>query len=184
MLDLNDFPEFKPLQENHQAIIAELQRVQLWLDYRSDVYNADGDCIFMHGEGWQIWPVYFGMTEPADIFKVDGMTEHEVSTFCGMLPADFPVTTELLSVIPSVNYAAFSKLSASTSLTPHSHENPDSLILHMALEIPPRCGLRIDGEMHRWGRPGEQVIFDDNKLHSAWNLSQQDRIVLYVDFER
>lgn len=184
MIDPDEYPELAALSDNHQDIVAELDHVQLWLEYRSDSYDEQGRCIFLNGDGWQIWPVYFGLTSPQDVVKVDGMTDDEVGTFCSMLPADFPATHDLLSCIPTINYAAFSRLSPRASLASHAHMNPDSLIMHMGLQVPPGCGLMVDGKVETWKRPGQQIIFDDNLMHSAWNNSEQDRIVLYVDFER
>ncbi|MEO1367133.1 MAG: aspartyl/asparaginyl beta-hydroxylase domain-containing protein [Acidobacteriota bacterium] len=40
----------------------------------------------------------------------------------------------------------------------------------------------MDGENHTGKRPGDLVIFDGTRQHGAWNRSDQDRVVLHIDF--
>jgi aspartyl/asparaginyl beta-hydroxylase (cupin superfamily) len=89
-----------------------------------------------------------------------------------------------MNCIPSVNYAAFSKLAPHSRLASHRHSSPTSLIMHMGLQVPDGCGISVDVDEHDWQQPGDMIIFDDNQEHSAWNDSDEDRILLYVDFER
>jgi hypothetical protein len=55
------------------------------------------------------------------------------------------------------------------------------LRLHLGLEIPDECGLRVDGETRTW-REGECLVFDDSFEHEAWNGSRLPRTVLLIDF--
>ena len=59
------------------------------------------------------------------------------------------------------------------------------LRVHVPLVVPPGglCGLWVDGQtaIHNMG---EIIIFDDSKLHKAFNNSAADRIVLIIDVLR
>jgi aspartyl/asparaginyl beta-hydroxylase (cupin superfamily) len=45
------------------------------------------------------------------------------------------------------------------------------------------CGLWVAGE-ERFHRRGEIIVFDDSKMHKAFNISGEYRVVLIVDFLR
>ena len=59
------------------------------------------------------------------------------------------------------------------------------LRLHIPLVVPEGglCGTWVDGcvETHAVGRP---LLFDDSKIHRAFNYSDQSRVVLIVDVAR
>lgn len=183
MFSLNDYPEFLILQDHCEAILEELVNAPLWFIWDSDAYDRKGNCIFLRGD-WTVCPVYFGNLKLDEVVTLaEDSLKTEVSELCAHLPKLFPTTTELLSQIPSINYAAFSRLGPRSSLATHRHKNPDSLILHIGLKIPRQCGLTVAGERHAWEQLGDAVIFDDNLPHSAWNFSDAERVVLYVDFK-
>jgi len=48
---------------------------------------------------------------------------------------------------------------------------------HVFVEYRPGCERD-----HIWDQQGDIIVFDDNKLHSAWNDSDHERILFYVDF--
>jgi hypothetical protein len=37
--------------------------------------------------------------------------------------------------------------------------------------------------VHHWRKAGEVIVFDDTYPHSAWNDSDSERIILYIDFK-
>jgi beta-hydroxylase len=45
------------------------------------------------------------------------------------------------------------------------------------------CRIRVREEVRYWS-PGKSLIFDDSYLHEVWNDTDEERIVLFVDFER
>lgn len=179
--NLKDFAELKSLQENYSLVLKELINAPIWLKWGSDSYDAAGACKFLEGD-WTICPVFFGNYKPEDL-KTGGIDLNLAFEHIPTLTQKFPETTELLKKIPLVNFAAFSRLKPHSQLKPHSHLNPFSLICHLGLIIPPgeTCGLMVNNQVHIWKKPGEMIIFNDNLEHSAWNNSDEDRIVLYLD---
>jgi hypothetical protein len=179
---LSEFPEFLHLASQFQVIVEELKQNQTWINWGSDDYDPSGHCKFLTGN-WTICPVYFGKYNP-QMLQVPGMEPSKVQELIQSLPERFPKTTNLLKEIKSLNFSAFSRLHPQSNLAPHSHDNPFSLIFHLGLIIPEgnTCGLCVDGKNHIWTKPGDAVIFDDTLEHSAWNNSNEERIVLYIDF--
>ena len=56
---------------------------------------------------------------------------------------------------------------------------------HLALSVPGKlnCGLWVRREV-QYHVEGEIIVFDDSKLHKAFNTSDQDRVVWIFDLIR
>ncbi len=74
----------------------------------------------------------------------------------------------------------FSTLKPRTRIPPHTGVSNTRLVVHLALVIPPGCGLRVGAETRPWV-PGEAFVFDDTVEHEAWNDSDRARTVLIFD---
>lgn len=183
--DLSAHPEFNFIREQHEVIYQEMKQSPLWIKWESDAIDQDGNCLFLSGD-WTVCPIYFGNYRPQEYVRVQDCFKNRMTRFCETLPDKFPQTTQLLKKIPSVNYAAFTKLKPHSDLAPHHHQNPHSLIMHLGIQIPSAktCGIKVADEEHIWNQAGEMIIFDDNLEHSAWNRSDEERIVFYLDFIR
>lgn len=110
----------------------------------------------------------------------------------------FPKTISILNQIPKVKTAGFSILTPGCEIKPHVGYSSSLTRVHLGLDIPkleliklnkqedkytiPNCGLQIHNQIRTWEK-GKLLVFNDLFLHSAWNLSQQDRIVLLLDIE-
>ncbi len=97
-----------------------------------------------------------------------------------------PETARLLEQIPGMTTAFFSILGPRKRLPPHRGPYKGVLRYHLGLKIPePReaCGIRVGGEARHW-EEGESLVFDDVYEHEAWNVTDEDRAVLFVDFVR
>ncbi len=180
--DVNKFPPFSQLAKQYAVIVQELKNNDFWMTWGSDAYDPSGHCKFLEGD-WTVCPVYFGNINPR-MLVVPGMDGLAIGELAKSLPAKFPATTKLLKDINSINFAAFSRLHPKSRLAPHAHKNPFSLIFHLGLIIPQgnSCGISVDNEVHLWKNPGDAIIFDDTLQHSAWNDSEEERIILYIDF--
>ncbi|MBI2322819.1 MAG: aspartyl/asparaginyl beta-hydroxylase domain-containing protein, partial [Chloroflexi bacterium] len=94
-----------------------------------------------------------------------------------------PVTASLVERhIPRHGAAGFSVLRPRTRIRPHQGYQGDFLRCHLGLRIPAGdCGLRVGDETRSW-ETGKAVIFDDRLDHEAWNLTDEERVVLLIDF--
>jgi hypothetical protein len=57
-----------------------------------------------------------------------------------------------------------------------------SLAYHLGLVVPPNCTLTVDGTVVEQ-QNGKSLVFDSTYSHSAANHSDEDRIILYIDFK-
>lgn len=179
---LADFPDFQNLANQYAIILDELLKNSFWMKWGSDNYDPSGHCNFLTGD-WTVCPIYFGNYAPNSI-KLGAKNEIDMEQLLKQLPEKFPETIQLLKAIKSINFAAFSRLHPKSKLAPHKHTTTSSLIFHLGLIIPKgnTCGLKVNELSHIWSKPGDAVIFDDTFEHSAWNDSDEERIVLYIDF--
>lgn len=107
---------------------------------------------------------------------------HSIAPNCSICPR----TAALLENIPGLLSAEFSVLEPGTRLAAHHGIYAGVLRYHLGLIVPERadlCGLRVDNETRQW-REGASLLFDDTRQHEAWNLANQDRVVLIVDVKR
>jgi len=94
-----------------------------------------------------------------------------------------PKTWEMLKDIPGLQTAAFSVLRYDTDIKPHTGFTDKVLRCHLGLLTPSRCLLVVEDEPRRW-EAGKCLIFDDTKEHYAYNHSDEDRVVLLLDFDK
>jgi len=98
-----------------------------------------------------------------------------------------PETTKIVNNIRQIDTAMFSVLQPGASIETHCGPSKSELRYHLPLIVPtsdPKvCGLDVGGEVRSW-RVGESCMFDDTVDHSAWNLSDQVRVVLFVGCRR
>jgi beta-hydroxylase len=119
----------------------------------------------MYGEGWSVYGfVAFGN-------RIEGALK------------SCPRTAALLTRVPGLTTAGFSRMAAGTHIQPHTGWVRTVYRLHMGLVVPPDCALRVGLETRSW-REGECLVFDDTVEHEAWNRSAKTRVVLLLDFLR
>ncbi len=97
-----------------------------------------------------------------------------------------PETTRILESIPGMKTAFFSILSPHKHIPPHYGPFKGVLRYHLGLQVPQaaeQCRIRIHDQIHTWRR-GESLIFDDTYNHEVWNDTDEQRVVLFVDFVR
>lgn len=94
-----------------------------------------------------------------------------------------PATTKLIKEnFQRFGAAGFSKLHANSTIKPHYGYNGNYLRMHLGLDVPDGdvC-IKVEEDVYCW-KNGEVVVFDDRLCHEAWNKTNQDRVVLIVDF--
>jgi aspartate beta-hydroxylase len=98
--------------------------------------------------------------------------------------ARFPLLTRILESHDIIKGLAglvyFSRLGPHTRIAPHTGPTNMRLRCHLGILIPDRCGIAVGGVSRTW-RQGKCIVFDDSFLHSSWNDSDVDRIVLVAD---
>ena len=94
-----------------------------------------------------------------------------------------PKTWKAIKDIPGLLTASFSILRAGTEIFPHTGFTDKVIRCHLGLKIPTDCAIIVGEESRGW-QEGKCLLFDDTVLHSAYNKSNEDRIVLLLDIER
>lgn len=75
----------------------------------------------------------------------------------------------------------FSILRPGAHILPHRGVTNARAVLHLGLEIPDDCALRLTAVEQIGWRPGRCFAFDDTYEHEAWNRSATTRTVLLAD---
>jgi aspartyl/asparaginyl beta-hydroxylase (cupin superfamily) len=97
-----------------------------------------------------------------------------------------PRTAALVDQIPGLVTAFYSILSPRKRIPPHRGPYRGVIRCHLGLKVPDppeNCGIRVGGEVAHW-REGETLFFDDGYEHSAWNDTDDTRVVLFIDVIR
>ena len=167
------FTHLKVLNANYKEIKKELEQLitsdlsmnkenkifQPWIEY--DLYNESNP------NGWDIAPFVIGGK------FIEGNCKKA------------PFVSELLKQIPGIVSGSFSLLKPNTHIVPHQGYDEYSekiLRYHLGLIVPSGdLGIRVCNEVRVW-KEGESFIFDDYKIHEAWNFTNEDRYVLICDF--
>ena len=157
-IDKSNFPFVKTLEDNWRLIREECCQL-LEQEYDSWVQGA------MYDSGWKIYGLV-ALNKP-----IAGHAEN-----C-------PKTTEILSSIPGVTLAGFSRKAPGTIIKPHVGWAKSVYRLHLGLVVPQECAIRVEKDTRRW-EEGQCLIFDDTVEHEAWNKSNGVRINLLLDFLR
>ena len=86
-----------------------------------------------------------------------------------------------------ISMAGFSILKSKGSIPRHVdtflNENDviDDNVYHIGLDVPDRCFLVVNGKMYKHNNK-ECISFKDSDFHSAFNDSDEDRVILYIKF--
>lgn len=97
-----------------------------------------------------------------------------------------PFLYSIVSKIPNIVSCSYSLLKPGTRICPHKGYDiysEKNLRYHLGLIIPKGdLGLRVCEDIVEWAE-GSSFVFDDFKIHEAWNFSDENRYVLICDFE-
>lgn len=157
------------LEENWKKIRGELdvllqqrQAIPYLQDIQIEQYDLTND------KKWQVYFLYaYG---------------HQFADNCQACPK----TAKLLKNIIGLQTAFFSILGPEKNIPPHRGFYNGVLRYHLALKIPEpqgSCMIKVADDVALW-QEGKSIIFDDCYVHQVWNLSAEDRVVLFVDFVR
>jgi beta-hydroxylase len=171
-MDLGEFRDLAPIQQNWQTIRDEALRLHergyfnKTTDPSKPAYFDVGFRTF-YKYGWSKFYI-----------KWYGHTHASAQALC-------PNTVRLLQGIRSVNGAMFSLLPPGSQLTRHLDPLAVSLRYHLGLSTPnsDACFINVDGQQYSW-RDGQAVLFDVTYLHYARNDTDVPRLILMCDVDR
>jgi beta-hydroxylase len=163
-----DFPELETLRSHWQTIREEAIALAQASRIKASEQNNDVGFYSFFRTGWKRFYLKW----------YDDAPHPSASKLC-------PHTVALLRATPHIKAAAFTQLPPGSRLGQHRDPFAGSLRYHLGLITPndDRCWIKVDGEPYSW-RDGEGVLFDETYIHWAANETDQDRIILFCDFER
>jgi len=164
-LDTRDFPWMDELHAHWPEIAAEVDALiekRVTLPQVSDLAGFDQE-----NEGsWSNLALYsYGTWIPVNMARC-------------------PRTTELVRDIPGLQIAGFSVLGPNAHLLRHRGPNRGALRYQIGLRVPPpegACRIVVGSETHVWSE-GASMVFDHSVEHEAWNDSDAERYVLFIEF--
>jgi aspartyl/asparaginyl beta-hydroxylase (cupin superfamily) len=165
-------PKSYLFKERAQEIIDEYhnnkRKDQMYLPYPARKLYSDED--------WNIIPIQWKGAKLKD--HLDDNKFIDVDT-------EFPILAKTIEEVfgEYQTAGAFSRLKANSKIKPHRGLPVNVLRFHFGIDVPPGSdiGIRVRDEKRYW-KNGEIIIFDDRIEHEAWNNSNQDRVVLIIDF--
>ncbi len=97
-----------------------------------------------------------------------------------------PVLSSVLKELPlpvlsgNAPEAFLSVLKPNTAILPHYGLSNIKLTVHLGIDIPSDCAIRVGNDTHTW-QQGKLMVFDDSFEHEAWNKSNENRIVFIFE---
>ncbi|HEX5369797.1 MAG TPA: aspartyl/asparaginyl beta-hydroxylase domain-containing protein [Dehalococcoidia bacterium] len=169
VFDSSQFPWACAIETNWQAIRTELDAVLNDIDNIPAFQELSKDQRSLTTD--QGWKTYF--------FYAFGFEATNHTDRC-------PETKRWLNTIPGMTTAFFSIFGPGKELPPHRGAFKGIVRYHLGLRVPEpkeECAITIAGQVCNWDE-GKSLIFDDTYIHSAWNRTDDTRVVLFVDFVR
>lgn len=161
-----DFPWVNEVEKNYEAILKEYKTVSeqtVLPDIREISEEQDS---VIEKNFWTFFPLYaYGIPIKENLLRC-------------------PETVNILDLIPNKTTVFFSVIKPNTFIKPHRGAYKGYLRYHLGIDIPSptdKCGIKILDKIYNWEN-GKSIIFDDTYIHEAWNYSERERVVLYVDF--
>lgn len=163
------FPFTRPLERSWRTIREELDAVLVHRESVPSFHEISPDqARISRGDNWKTFTFYVMGT------RIDDNCDQ-----C-------PQTAELLGRLPGLQNAFFSILAPRYHIPAHHGPSRALLRVHLGLKVPQdrdHCWIRVHDQFLHW-RDGEVVVFDDTYEHEVHNDTDEERVVLFLDFDR
>ena len=165
-LSLKEYPELETLTKNWTIIREEALGLFASGQIKAASGYTDWGFNSFFRSGWKrFYLTWYGDTLPS------------AKRWC-------PRTIELRGKVPSVRGSMFALLPPGSDLVLHRDPYAGSLRYHLGLSTPnsPDCKIVVDGIPAFW-RDEEAILFDET-FHTAQNLTDRPRLILFCGLER
>ena len=166
--DSNEFRAIKILEENYSIIKQEFFEAKNNFNLENDYKMTDHDKS-LHKGSWE----WFS-------FISKGIKKDNFNTY-------FPKSNKILESIEDkmidlpFAYCFFSRLSPNSSISPHYGPCNIRLRIHLGLDIPDNCTIKVGENEMKW-QEGKCLIFDDTYIHEVHNKNENRfRTILLLD---
>jgi len=164
----NDYESMlRPLKDNFNAIQKEV------LDYVSSFEMKNFEDII---PGNNNIPSFKGAFKIAPLKAFEVYFEKPLSK-C-------PVLYRVLREIKTIKVITISKLAPHSAIKPHFGSFGGYIRTHLGIKIPEGDTALIVGGEKRKGSEGEFLFFNDRQYHTAYNNTDEERIIFLIDMVR
>ena len=165
--DPKEFPSLNVLTDQWQTIRDEAER--LYFEGHIKIAEARNDIAF-------------------NSFFRTGWKRFYIKWYDDVMPSAAklcPKSVEIVRNVPQINAAMFAMLPPGGRLGEHRDPFAGSLRYHLGLSTPNSedCYIMVDG-YKLWWEDGKPLLFDETYIHSAYNGTDQPRIILFCDVTR
>jgi beta-hydroxylase len=169
VFDSATFPWTAELERNWEAIRAEAEKILAFRDAVPPLGAISPDHKRLAAD--DKWKSYFMWGY--------GFRMNENCARC-------PETVRLVEAIPGLKTAMFSIHAPGVHIPRHKGATKGMITCHLALIVPKqgeKCRMQVAEQMCHW-QEGRTLVFDDTYHHEVWNDSDEDRVILLVQFAR
>ena len=167
--ECREFQFLTRVEEGWKTIRAEVEPLLRRRDRLPAFHQISRDQTrISRGDNWKVF-VLFGFGMP-------------VARNC----AQCPETTRLLRTVPGLQSAWFSILAPRYHIPRHHGITKTLLRAHLGLITPQQweqCRMQVHDQTVAW-ESGKLFVFDDFYSHEVWNDTDDERVILIVDFNR
>ena len=163
------FPFLKEFEDRWEEIQAEVREVLKFRDILPGFHDVSPDQYRIStADNWKTHFLYgFGK---------------KLETNCKLAP----VTADIIARSGKIHTAFFSILAPGYHIPAHTGVTKGILRAHLGLIIPEereKCRIRVGDQFMNW-EEGKVFVIDDFYDHEVWNDSDEERVVLLLDFNR
>ena len=163
------FPFLKEFEDRWEEIQAEVREVLKFRDILPGFHDVSPDQYRIStADNWKTHFLYgFGK---------------KLETNCKLAP----VTADIIARSGKIHTAFFSILAPGYHIPAHTGVTKGILRAHLGLIIPEereKCRIRVGDQFMNWEN-GKVFVIDDFYDHEVWNDSDEERVVLLLDFNR
>lgn len=164
-----EFPHLLEIEKNWQHILKEVETI---LEHRESIptfqeVSPDQKKI-AKGDNWRTFFLYgFGQPLPKNSTQA-------------------PIAVASMEKTEKLQTAWFSILAPGYHIPHHRGVTKGILRYHLGLIIPKdyeKCRIRVGTEIRPW-QQGKGFVIDDTFDHEVWNDTEDERVILIVDFDR
>ncbi len=97
-----------------------------------------------------------------------------------------PETAKIVECVPGLRSAFFSVHAPGLHIPRHKGVTKGMLTCHLGLSVPrerEKCRMMVEDQELVW-QAGKSFVFDDTYHHEVWNDTEDDRVILLIQFDR
>lgn len=167
--ETTEFPHLLEIEKNWEKILAEVRIILQQREAIPGFQEVSPDQHKLATEGnWRTFFLYgFGIPFTKNASQA-------------------PFTCELIAPTEKLQSAWFSILAPGYHIPHHRGVTKGIIRYHLGLIIPKdykKCRIRVGDEIRSW-RQGKGFVIDDTFDHEVWNDTEDERVILIVDFDR